>query len=330
MPRENGHGHGHGHGHAHGYGHGHGHGHVHAAAFGEGARGDRQLAVAVAVNLGLTVAQVAAGVVAGSLAMIADAVHNLSDAAALVLALVARRIARRPPDARMSFGYGRIEIVAAFANYLTLLVIGLWLVWEAAARLVAPQPVEGWLVVLVAGLALAVDLATAALTWRLSRESVNVRAAFLHNLADALGSVAVIVAGTLILLYGWWIVDPIATVLIAGYILWHAGREIGPVVRMLMLGTPPGLDPSDVRAAIGAIDGVEDVHHLHVWQIDEARRALEAHVVADPALAPALRGEIREMLKLRFGIGHATLQMETSGEPCDSPAAGDGGATGAH
>lgn len=217
--------------------------------------GDLKVALAVGVNVLLTVAQIVGGLLSGSMALIADAIHNLSDAVSLALAFIARRVARRPADGQMTFGYARAEIVAALVNHTSLILLGLWLVWEAVARLVDPQPVEGWIVVILAGLALAIDLVTAALTFRLARDSVNIRAAFLHNLADAASSVAVIVVGTLILLFGWWIVDPLATLAIAGYILWHGLAEVGPVVRMLMLGVPSGTDPADVRAAMAAVEG---------------------------------------------------------------------------
>lgn len=247
--------------------------------------GDLKVALAIGVNLLLTLAQIIGGLLSGSIALIADAIHNLSDALTLVIAFAARRIARRPADGQMTFGYGRAEIVAALINYVSLIVLGLWLIWEAASRLLDPQPVEGWVVVILAGVALAVDLVTAALTFRLAKDSMNIRAAFLHNVADAASSVAVIVAGTLILLFGWWIVDPLATLLIAGYILWHGLSDIGPVIRILMLGTPGGTDAAQVQSAMAAVEGVADVHHVHLWAIDEHRVSVEAHVVVAPGLA---------------------------------------------
>jgi len=279
--------------------------------------GDRRVVWAVVVNLFLTVAQVAGGIVSGSLALIADAAHNFSDAISLIIALAARRIARRPRDATMTFGYGRAEIVAAMINYTTLIVIGLYLMVEAAFRLVDPPGVEGWIVVVIAGVALIVDTVTAFLTYAMSRTSVNIRAAFLHNVADALGSVAVIFAGTLILLYDWRLIDPLVTFGIAAYILWHAGRDIGPVIRILMMGTPdaPGLQRLSDRLC--AEHGVEDVHHLHLWQIDEHRTAMEAHlVVAESADFPARTGQIKAMLAREFGITHATLELETAASGC--------------
>jgi len=200
--------------------------------------GDARVAWAVVVNLALTLAQVVGGILSGSLALIADALHNFSDAIALIIAFFARKIARRPADARMSFGYGRAEVVAALVNYTTLVVLALYLIYEGIMRFLDPAPINGWLVVWIAILALVVDLVTAALTYTMSKDSMNIRAAFLHNLADALGSVAVIVAGTLVILYGWVWVDPVVTLIIAGYILWHVQAEIGGVIRVLMLGSP--------------------------------------------------------------------------------------------
>ncbi|PRY92718.1 cobalt-zinc-cadmium efflux system protein [Hasllibacter halocynthiae] len=287
--------------------------------------GDRRVIAAIGVNLALTVAQVAGGILSGSLALIADALHNFSDAVSLIIAFAARRIARRPRDMSMTFGYGRVEVVAALVNYTTLIVIGLYLLWEAGARLLDPQPVEGWLVVAIAGVALAVDLVTAALTYAMSKSSVNIRAAFLHNVADALGSVAVIVAGTLILLFGWWLVDPLVTALIAGYILWQSAREIGPVIRILMLGSPPDVDGGAVIAAMRGADGVRDVHHVHLWQMDEHRSAVDAHLVIAPGRwgeADAVKRAVKRDLAARFGIAHATLETECARHACPDVAAG--------
>ena len=291
----------------------HHHHHIDAQA------GDRQVALAVAVNMALTLVQIVGGLVSGSVALIADAVHNFSDAVSLIIAYGARRIARRPRDARMTFGYGRAEAVAALVNYTTLIVIGLYLVYEAILRLIDPPGVEGWIVVIVAGVALAVDLVTALLTFRLSRQSMNIRAAFLHNLADAASSVAVIAAGSLILLYDWRLVDPLATLGIAGFILWSAFTEIGPVIRLLMLGAPPTLDLNVIRDRLLTVEGVESLHHLHLWQIDEQKTSLEAHlVISDGAAADfaAVNARVKELLAREFGIRHATLELETSASGC--------------
>lgn len=281
--------------------------------------GDRRVLWAVLVNLGLTVGQVAAGIISGSLALIADAVHNLADAMSLIIAFAARRIARRPSDANMTFGYGRIEVVAALVNYTTLIVIALYLIYEAAMRFADPPGVEGWIVVVVAVVALAVDTVTALLTWRLSKESVNIRAAFLHNVSDALGSVAVIFAGTLILVYDWRLIDPIVTLGIAGYILWLSVRGIVPVARILMLGSPEGLEADEVCDAIEAVPGVMSVHHLHLWLMQERVPALEVHVVLDRVGfegAAEVKRRIRDVLSSRYGIGHSTIETESPDDAC--------------
>jgi len=281
--------------------------------------GDARMFWAVVVNLGLTVAQIIGGILSGSLAMIADAIHNLSDALSLVIAFFARKIARRPADASMTFGYGRAEVVAALINYTTLIVIGLYLIYEAVMRFITPAGVDGWLVVIIAGIALIVDTATALLTYSLSKESINVRAAFVHNVADALGSIAVIVAGTLIILFGWQWIDPLVTLLIAGYILWISASEIGGVIRILMLGSPPELSASDVIETIRGIDGVSEVHHLHLWQMQEHEAAIDAHLVIETGRwndADSIKQAAKDRLKQDFGVAHTTLELECAQHAC--------------
>lgn len=201
-------------------------------------------------------------------------------------------------------------------------MIGLYLVYEAVLRFIDPPPVQGWLIVIIAGIALAVDAATALLTYALSKQSMNIRAAFVHNVADALGSTAVIVAGTLIILYDWRIIDPVVTVMIAGYILWIAFSEIGGSIRILMLGTPPDIGVDALVGVLRGVEGVQDVHHLHVWAIDEDRNSLEAHiVVADETgeRAEAVKDRInnKAMAHERFGIGHTTLELEYASSGCE-------------
>lgn len=278
---------------------------------------DGRLVLAVAVNVALTVAQIVGGVVAGSLALVADALHNLSDAATLVLALFARRIGRRPADKDMTFGYGRAEVIAALINLVTLLIVGVYLLYEATVRFVDPQPVSGWIVVIVAGIALAVDVATAALTMAGAKHSLNIRAAFLHNVADALASLGVIVAGALIILYDLYVADLLVTVAIAGFVLWHGVRELPRAVRILMGAAPRDVDFDAVVGAMRRPDGVVDVHHVHLWEMDEHRRSLEAHVVIRPEDAARLeiiKAAVKARLRDGFGVHHATLEFEFAGE----------------
>jgi len=283
--------------------------------------GDRRVAWAVAVNIGLTIVQILAGVLSGSLALVADAVHNLSDALSLVIASLARRIGRRPPDANMTFGYGRAEVVAALINYTTLIVIALFLLAEAAKRAIDPVGVDGWIVVVVAGVALVIDTLTAWLIHGMSRDSMNIRAAFLHNVADALGSLAVIIAGTLILLYDWRLIDPLVTVLIAGYILVQSAKGIRPAIHVLMLGSPDSPELEEVTGALCDMEGIEGVHSVHLWRVQEHENAFQAHVVMAPgADAMVLRAAIKQALADRFGIHHSSIEIETAHAQCRDPA----------
>lgn len=292
------------------------HGHHHHQDLHGG--GDSAIGWAVAVNLLLTAAQIAGGLSADSTALIADGIHNLSDALALVLAFGARRLARRAPTPDYSYGWGRAEIVAAFVNYLALIAVSVWLAVEAVGRLADPPPVAGGMVMALAGLALIVDLATAALVWRMARDSVNIRAAFLHNLADAGVSVAVLVGGALIVTFGWLRADPLLTLVISGVILWHVVQGIGPILRILMLAAPPGSDPEGVMAALRDLPGVSGAHHLHLWQIDERRHAASVHLVVPAAgdFVPVTEAA-KALLSKRFGIAHATIEIETMAEAAD-------------
>ena len=278
-----------------------------ASAFG----GDRRLIIAICVNVLLTVAQIIGGVFAGSLALIADAIHNLSDAAALAIALIARRIARVPADEDHTFGHGRAELIGAVFNLSWLIFIGLFLIVEAIKRLLDPQPVEGWTVVALAGIALVVDLATVMLTYRMARQSMNIRAAFIHNLSDAMASLGVIVGGVLILTFGWHFVDAIVTLAIAGYILAHAGLEIPKAIHILMQGVPRDLDVANVTEDLKQVDGVIDIHHVHIWHIDEHRRSFEGHIVVEtPARMERIKLSLRKRLADEFDITHSTLEFE--------------------
>lgn len=277
--------------------------------------GDRRVAIAIWANGLLTVAQIVGGILSGSLALIADALHNFSDMASLVIAFAARKIARRPADERMTFGYGRVEIVAALINYTTLIVIGFYLIYEGGMRMIDPPEVMGWTVVILGGIALVVDTLTAMLTYSMQKGSVNIRALFLHNLSDALASVAVIVGGTLIILYDMRWVDPAITIGIALYILYLSFTEIGGPIRTLMLGSPPDIDGNDVVRAIQSVDGVVDVHHVHLWQMQENTAALDCHIVVERdrmGEADKIKENVKSVLHERFSIEHSTLEFEAS------------------
>jgi len=283
---------------------------------------DKRLVVAVGLNLLLTVVEAIAGVLAGSLALLADALHNFNDCGSLIIALVARRIGRRPSDERRTFGYRRAEIIGALINLTILAVVGLYLVYEAVARLFEPQPIDGWIVVVVAAVALAVDMGTAALLHAMSRGNLNVRAAYLHNLADAFASLGVILAGTIILWFGSYWIDAVITLVIAGYILWQSLTMMRRSIHILMEGAPVDVDADALVAELQSIAGVVEIHHLHLWELDEHERALEAHVVVEEEHLTRWT-QIKQEIKLRLGeqfrIHHSTVEFESPGEEACAP-----------
>ncbi|QKK08618.1 MAG: cation transporter [Planctomycetota bacterium] len=274
--------------------------------------GTRRLAWAVAINLLLTAAQVVGGVLSGSLSLVADALHNFSDAAGLLLALVARRISKRPADEHRTFGYGRAEVVGGLINLTSIMVIAGYLLIEAITRMFDRPEVDGWMMVIVAGIALVVDAATAVLTYSMSKESVNIKAAFLHNIADALASVAVIITGTLIILFDWYWTDIVATIGISVYIVWMSWSPMKRCIRILMQSTPGELSLNAIASTIRAVEGVEDVGHLHVWPIDEHTVSLEVRVaIHDDSPFTATTGiveHVRRSLASEHGIEHVTIE----------------------
>lgn len=275
--------------------------------------GDKRLTAAIAANVLLTMAQVIGGSISGSLSLIADALHNLSDAASLGIALFARRIGRKPPDKFKTFGYKRAEIIAALINLTTLIIIGFYLIYQAMWRFVEPEKIEGWLVVIVAGIALCVDVITAILTYTMSKKSMNIKAAFLHNVSDALASVGVLIAGTLILLYGWYWTDTLLTLMIAGYVLWQGFAMLPKTIHLLMEGTPDHLSIEEVIELMESVEGVENIHHVHIWQLDEHLNALEAHVVVNSnelSQIEEIKSALKRLLSDRFEIRHSTLEFE--------------------
>ena len=274
---------------------------------------DRGLLGAVFINILLTLAQVIGGIISGSLSLIADALHNLSDAASLGIALFARTISRKPADKTKSFGYQRAEVIAALINLTLLITVSLYLIYEAVWRIVEPQVVTGLIIVMVAGVAFIVDMVTALITFRMSKNSLNMKAAFLHNLADALTSIGVIIAGTLILLYQWYWVDTLLTFLIAGFVLWQGIIMLPKTIHLLMEGTPENLSSDEIKASLEEDKYVEDVHHIHIWNLDEHRIALEAHVVVttnELQEVEVIKRKLKETLKDRFKITHSTLEFE--------------------
>ena len=260
------------------------------------------------------VTEVVFGILADSLALLADAGHMLTDAAALALALAAASLAARPAGGRWTFGFGRVEILAAQANGLTLLLFGIWIVYEAVRRLVDPLEVDAAVVGIVAAAGIVVNLIVVALLSRARRQSLNVRGAYLHIVTDLAAFVGTGVAAALILLTGWNRLDPIASLLVAALMFWAAWSLLRESGRIFLEGAPASAAPADVGPAIVAHPGVVEAHDLHVWTVTDGFPALSAHVLVQPgADCHRIRLELESLLHERFGIDHTTLQVEHVG-----------------
>jgi cobalt-zinc-cadmium efflux system protein len=259
----------------------------------------------------LMAGEIAAGVVGHSLALLADAGHMLTDAAALAFALVASAMAARPAVGRWTFGYSRLEILAAQANGLTLGLIALWIVWSAVHRLIDPHDVRGGLVLVVALVGALVSLLATMVLARASRESLNVRGAFLHVATDVAAFGAAAVAGGLILATGWDRFDPIASLLVAGLMLWSSVQLLRESTLIFLERAPRDVDPEAIGRALVSEEGVVEVHDLHVWTVTSGFPALSAHVLVEPgADCHAARRRLEQTLAERFGLTHTTLQVE--------------------
>lgn len=306
------HGH-HGHGHGHGHGH-HGHGHHHAPAdFG------RAFAIGIALNLAFVVIEAAYGFWANSMALLADAGHNLSDVLGLALAWGASVLAKRAPSRRFSYGLRGATILAALANALILLIAVAFIVYHAVMRLIIPDLVQGETVIVVALIGIAINGFTAWLFARGRKGDLNIRGAYLHMVADALVSAGVVVAGLLIATTGWLWVDPVTSLIVAALIFIATIDMARESATMALSGVPRSIDPDAVEAELTALPGVERVHDLHIWPMSTTETVLTAHLVV-PAGPPgdAFLAAARERLHHRFGIGHVTLQVETGADgDCD-------------
>ncbi|MES2741461.1 MAG: cation diffusion facilitator family transporter [Pseudomonadota bacterium] len=276
---------------------------------------------ALGLTFGFAAVEVAAGMASRSLALMSDAGHMVTDAAALGLALLAQLIAKRPPSARHSFGFGRAEALAAFINGVVMLAVVGTIVFEAAQRFSQPQPVDGATVMVVAGLGLAINLAVA---WVLSqdRQSMNTRAALVHVMGDLLGSIAALLAGAVIYLTGWMPIDPLLSIVVSLLILKSTFGLLRESSHFLMAGVPLQIDYLQVGADLARVEGVRSVHDLHVWDMSPGQPALIGHLeIADLAHWPHVLQAVKAMLLARYGIDHITLQAEVA-----DPGAPDGAA----
>jgi cobalt-zinc-cadmium efflux system protein len=287
----------------------HGHDHHHHGAR---SREDRRALLAALVLIaGLMVGEVVFGIVAGSLALLADAGHMLADAGALGFAVVAAAVAARPARGRWTYGLGRLEILSAQANGITLGLVGTGVAVAAVFRLFDPPEVRGGLVAAVAGAGVLVNLAASAVLARASRESLNVRGAFLHVATDLAAFVGTAIAGLLILATGWDRFDALASLGVAALMLWSCVSLVRESTRIFMEGAPRGIDPDAVGQALAAAGGVVEVHDLHVWEVTSGFPSLSAHVLVEGgADCHDARRRLEQLLAERFGLTHTTLQVD--------------------
>jgi cobalt-zinc-cadmium efflux system protein len=299
-------------GHSHDHGHRHGHGHApadHGPAF----------AVGVALNLAFVGVETVAGFLSGSMALLADAGHNLSDVLSLALAWGASVLAKRPPAGPFTYGFKSSTILAALANAGLLLVAIGGIAFETLNRMASPPAVEGRVMMIVAGIGILINAATALLFMRGHHRDLNIRGAFLHMVADALVSLGVVVAGGLILLTGERWIDPVTSLVIVLVIAWGTWGLLKASVRLSLNAVPDHIDEAAVRARLVALPGVARVHDLHIWPMSTTEAALTAHLVI-PGGHPgdAFLHTLAHDLDHEFGIGHATVQVETGGRDCET------------
>ncbi|MCB1476277.1 MAG: cation transporter [Rhodobiaceae bacterium] len=292
------------HDHSHGHVHGHSHGHAHG--------NERRLLFAAAIIGGFMLAEVAGGIASGSLALLADAGHMVTDFISLALAFMATRLARKPADGVRTYGYGRLQVLAAFVNGIALFPIAIWIVVEAWHRISSPQPVAGTMLFVIAAIGLAVNVVTFFMLHGSDDKDVNIRAAAAHVAGDLLGSVAAIAAGIVIMTTGWTPIDPLLSVVVAAIIAYSGYKVTKDAGHVLLEAAPFEIDRAAVPPAIvSEIGPVEDVHHVHLWMLTDRMTMATLHARIDRnADAGNAIAEIKTLMKTRFGIDHTTVEIE--------------------
>jgi cobalt-zinc-cadmium efflux system protein len=264
-------------------------------------------------TIAFVLVELIAGIKAHSLALVSDAGHNFTDALALGLAWAGFYLQSKPPDEVKTYGYHRAGVLSAFVNALTLVALSVWILYESVARLRAPEPVNETIMMVVAGLGLVLNGSVMLALRVASRDDINVRGAFVHMLGDALGSVAIVLGAAAIRYTGWVRVDPILSILIALLIVWTAWDIIRESLNILLEGLPRGIYLADVTEAMGTVEGVLGVHHLHIWSLGSNTHALSCHVLIEdvpPSASETILRSLNALLDRRFGIAHTTVQFE--------------------
>jgi cobalt-zinc-cadmium efflux system protein len=272
----------------------------------------KRLLWATLLNLSITIVQIIGGFISNSLSLLSDALHNLGDSSAIFIAYMAGNISRKKPDVKNTFGYKRVEILAALFNAVVLIAICFFLFYEAWKRFTNPEPVKGILMLIVAVFGLLANLISVIILHKEKSQNLNVKAAYMHLLGDTLSSVAVIVGGIAIWFFKLYWLDPLITVFVGIYIVWHTWGIVKETVDILMQSTPPGLSPEEIKLQVERLEEVDNIHHLHVWKLNDSQIHLETHVNLknniDMVKMMAVKQKIEQLLRKKFNIQHITLQ----------------------
>jgi cobalt-zinc-cadmium efflux system protein len=303
--------------HDHADDHNHEHDHAHGLRRQSG-EGKNDLLVALSITLLMMIAEAIGGLLSNSLALLSDAGHMLTDNFALLLSFFAMKFAAMPATEKRTFGFYRLEILAALINGIILVIISLYIIYQAYLRMINPQRVEGLLMLIVAVIGLAANIIGAVVLMKHSHSSLNIRGAYLHIVGDAFSSVGVVVAGVVILYTGWYLIDPILSILISFVIIYGAWTLVKESVSILLESVPSHIDIETVATAISKVKGVREAYHIHVWTITSGVHAMSAHVLIDDQLVSRSRdviNDIKTLLAEKFKILHSTIQLEC--ERCD-------------
>ena len=265
------------------------------------------------INMLLSVVEIIGGIISGSVALIGDALHNTSDAFSILVAVLAFKIGAKRANSKYTYGFRRAEVIGGFINLILLFISGCYLAVEGVGRLISPQQIDGKMIIVISVLALVIDALTAKISHHGAHHNHNMKMVFVHNLADAFGSLGVIVSGICILLWGVYRIDGIIALVIAAYMIWQAIASFKPIVNILMNAAPESIDLEEVKKSIAKIKGVKDVHHLHLWCIDEHETALECHVISEDM---TVAQKIAKKLDEKFAIEHCNVQVETKEKCC--------------
>lgn len=264
------------------------------------------------LNLSITIVQVVGGIISNSLSLLSDALHNLGDSSAIFIAFIAGKISRRKPDTRKTFGYKRVEILAALFNAIVLIAICIFLFYEAYQRFIHPEPIKGRLMFVVAVFGLLANLISVVLLNKDKAHNLNVRAAYMHLLGDTLSSVAVIAGGVAIWIFDTYWLDPLITVFVGIYIIWHTWGIVKETVDILMQSVPDGINLEEIKTQVEQLEEVDNIHHVHIWKLDDFQIHLEAHLNLksniDMVEMMYVREKVENLLREKFGIKHITLQ----------------------